>query len=974
MRTVLFGSPALIAGTLVGATRETAEPVHAVYGDRGSAWWSWTAPADGIAEISNLPDRAAYALAQVVAVYQGDSLSSLQEVTGESGLWRESAYFLATAGQTYQIVVSDIQDGRDIGCQLVLYDSPPNDNFSNLLPVVPGVTYRECNFFATMESGEPGGASAKKTLWWTWTAPAHGVIKFCTADTTVVQLFAGDAVHQLVARQSGNSFGVPGEEVFAGEVIRIRVDEHQFPAEPSLGHVEFSLAFSPVPTNDQFASQMVLTGLPVEVAGDNTMASAEPGEPRHMRQMPMNTLWYQWTATNSGRVGLLLDADWKMPIISIYTGTSLSNLVPMAGARYSPAPLMFTARTGRTYSIAVGTTWSTGPFRLGIVGSPPNDDFLFADVLTGRNAASNSYTTCATMESGEGRVTRFDSRQSVWWKWQAPFSALAEINVSADYPVPLQVYTGDVVSRLRPLPFQSYKADWQGSKATFLATSGTTYHIRASGVRYLQDGQLVTRNGRLEVELSMATLSLQTASGTADFVAAAPVTINASTLLPDGGSPSRITITVARDGYLPVEGTISAPPWELTLTNLTPGIYKVSVSGTNDAGERRFSAPMIIRVRPANDDFARRIVVADLPAMLEGSFAGATAEPGEPRLSGARETASVWYTWRSSSNSLLRVTVYDGRLGIFTGSSLFDLHLLRRYSPGTYSFNAVSNVTYQLEFSTTANSGNPAYAALFARQQSNDNFANRIMISGTNVAFVADNSAATSQSSEPGLNFPSLWWSWTSPGDGSLILTRTSTAPSTCFGIYQGSTLKTLRTVYNYGAWNASPVVLQVSNAVTYQIAVYAPDALEAGPAALNLRFIPQSTNDNFASRIRIDNSSPAFHGANYSATKETNEPVRWIRSSEVQATLWWEWTANANGVAVIDVAPGGFHPFVEMFEGVGLGSLTSLTTGTIYYSVLTSYSFSVEAGHTYFVSVGGRSTERGEFTCVLHPPGPAAE
>jgi len=94
------------------------------------------------------------------------------------------------------------------------------------------------------------------------------------------------------------------------------------------------------PANDDFANAKVITGIFGSVTTDNTGATAEPGEPSHAGFPAKASIWYQWTAPQSGEVYMdtlgssylnnagasnLLDT-----VLAIYTGTDLEHLTQVA--------------------------------------------------------------------------------------------------------------------------------------------------------------------------------------------------------------------------------------------------------------------------------------------------------------------------------------------------------------------------------------------------------------------------------------------------------------------------------------------------------------------------------------------------------------------------------------------------------------------------------------------------------------------
>lgn len=961
-RFVLTGTNAIMEGTLSGATLETNEPLHSTNATGGSVWWTWTAPADGIVGIADLPNFPAYSLAQAVAVYEGDSLDSLQQVTVFTALFFQPAFFLVSSNQTYQIAVVGRYPGdpRQVELSLTLYDNPTNDSFQTSSPLIVGQTNIVCSYFDTLE---------QEALWWNWTAPVDGVLELQTFGDSVAPLFTGTDVSNLVSIGWGpTSFGNYGYEVHAGEVLYVQAGENI-----EDGATEFAWSFNAELANDQFTNSIVLSGLPAQASGDITYALPEPGEPSPMGKSPAHTLWYQWTAPTTGQFGIMLGGS--ATVVSVYTGNSVSNLAVIAGKKYSAEPIIFQATAGRTYSILVGG--NAGPFQLTIVAAPPNDNFASATELTGWNAETNSYTTCATMQPGEQPLTKYDSHQSIWWSWQAPYSGWVDLSLAASYPVPLEVFTGSTLRSLRLVPYGNYNPTFGLTTAAFQAQAGTIYYIRATGIRVMENHQLVIMSGPIDLSLALNTLQASVAGGSNLIVGQQNVTIQTQTNGILSGDPVALTFTAIIDlNHDPIVGTISGPPWQYTFTNMPCGLYQVTVSGTNADGVAIFAPPFTLRVSPQNDNFANSLPMPALPGGPNGTFAGATLEPGEPKFSHA-DTASTWFYWTPSNSAPFEVTLYDGSLQIFEGDSFANLHLVKSAANGTFVFNAVSNHTYQLRCSTASDPERSTYTVVFAQKYTNDNFADRITLTGSNVTFIADNSAATTQPGEPPPHKPSLWWTWTSPGDGYIVVTRTNmnTSYPIYLGIYTGTDFKNMQIVYaetNLGEPPAS-VLVPVHAGTNYQIAAEAEMPLADMLVTFNLQFTPGSTNDNFADRIAITDSNLVFSGENYSATLESNEPPEFVGQppTQIEATLWWQWTAATNGTATINYLSGSLKPFVAVYQGTDLASLTNLAANTTYFVVPTSYTFTAQAGQTYDISVGAGGSARGQFVLQLIPPGP---
>ncbi len=91
-------------GTNVGFTGESGEPNHAESNSPlNSAWWSWTAAADGIVTIDTVGSNYDTTL----AVYTGSAVNSLTEIASNDDTFglQSQVVFTVSAGTTYQIAV-----------------------------------------------------------------------------------------------------------------------------------------------------------------------------------------------------------------------------------------------------------------------------------------------------------------------------------------------------------------------------------------------------------------------------------------------------------------------------------------------------------------------------------------------------------------------------------------------------------------------------------------------------------------------------------------------------------------------------------------------------------------------------------------------------------------------------------------------------------------------------------------------------
>src|SRR5436190_23582822 len=81
-----------------------------------------------------------------------------------------------------------------------------------------------------------------------------------------------------------------------------------------------------ISTNDNFGYASVLTGMSNDVAGNNSKASSEPGEPAHAGAPASRSLWWSWQAPVTGTFYFSTSGSTFDTLLAIYTGDALLNL------------------------------------------------------------------------------------------------------------------------------------------------------------------------------------------------------------------------------------------------------------------------------------------------------------------------------------------------------------------------------------------------------------------------------------------------------------------------------------------------------------------------------------------------------------------------------------------------------------------------------------------------------------------------
>ncbi|MEZ5302795.1 MAG: hypothetical protein R3F11_19485 [Verrucomicrobiales bacterium] len=176
----------------------------------------------------------------------------------------------------------------------------------------------------------------------------------------------------------------------------------------------------------------------------------------------------------------------------------------------------------------------------------------------------------------------------------------------------------------------------------------------------------------------------------------------------------------------------------------------------------------------------------------------------------------------------------------------------------------------------------------FAQDPINDNFADRVELTGVPVTAFGENLNATKEAGEPnhGLNLGggSVWWTWTAPTAGIFEIDLRASAFDTLLGIYTGNAVDDLiPLVFNDDA-SVVPQVVQSRALVSLKAGEtihIAADGFGDGTAfangdiQLDIRLGPAGpSNDNFASAIDLGSVlGISVNGNNVNATREIGEP-----------------------------------------------------------------------------------------------------
>jgi hypothetical protein len=242
----------------------------------------------------------------------------------------------------------------------------------------------------------------------------------------------------------------------------------------------------------------------------------------------------------------------------------------------------------------------------------------------------------------------------------------------------------------------------------------------------------------------------------------------------------------------------------------------------------------------------------------------------------------------------------------------------------------------------------------------NDNFSDRLEISGLTNAVTGSNADATREQGEPDhagtLGGKSVWWTWIAPTNCVVELDTSGSSLNTLLGVYVGGAISTLSVVASSDDRGdgsiTSRVIFPATAGTAYQIAVDGKFG-SGGNVMLNLRAGQPPPNDAFANRAEIPPHVTSVNGSNTHASKEPSEPNH--ADSAGGKSAWWTWTAPTNGTMECDTIGSAFNTVLGVYTGSSVSNLSLVASDDDAGGNGTSrLTFSAVAGTTYQIAVDG--------------------
>ncbi|MDB6030054.1 MAG: hypothetical protein JWM16_392, partial [Verrucomicrobiales bacterium] len=1093
-RIVLTNETVLVDGTSRGATADPLVPQ-----DTGRVWYSWKPAKRGAAAINVTHNQNPVAF----SIYRGTSFTNLVAVPGLTTTVGATQIDVQP-GSEYFFVVGD---GTDFQMSFVFAEDGSNDNFANrMLLTGLSVTGRFSNLRATAEVNEPNHAafSSGKSLWWSWTAPIKGRVAIVATNSSfpaTLAVYTNVMLGNLIQMDATPDGHVLRFDTRAGETYQIAVDT-AYGKQPGILEVAINEDPPPgAPANDDFRDALSLAGSDVIFTASNTNATTEPGEPSHVGCLA-HSAWWSWNPPASGMVTLTRIYPSASSVLEVYAGSNLNSLVTQAALPGNTSERHFPVVAGKPYYLAfdscsasassaiyslllstvtispptnaakiltpgpimlhanqtpidgsllgvtfiangqsigtvtgppfqwlwtnqVGGAYSLEARAVGIDGrarwapavslqfTPPNDDFANRIQLAGDRILFNADNRGASFETNESSLVPNASHSSVWWNWTPPRSGWVRINAgSFSFQPFLQMFTGDSISDLSPVNYERIDA---APPRIIVAsvTAGTPYSLAL--------------NGRITNGLSAAgAFGLSLFEDPTNNLFSFRTLLEGSNLTWRGwthlssmepGEPmprgwNETGRTVWATWTAPATGTMNLDLYNLFVTsgthigaysgsnlsnlvlladNLQDGISRTHVSFRAEAGKAyqfRFGTPVQDQLEtgldfeltlafvpePVNDNFANRLLLSGTHATSSVPLASASSEPGEPNHNGLSATRSVWWSWIAPDSGRVALVLKQGstvllsNVAVYTGDSLTNLTAVplaglsslpgaarRFYTNEAASFSAAAGVSYQIAVDAVSSFDTPVtFELILSRTEITSPSNGAIWLTPTN-AFIS----AHTVGSDP---------------DVSQVTFHVLDLQS-----IERWTAVAFPPLYNL-VWSNPPPN-------DYVIVAEAKDNSAQKSFSRPVTVSTRITNDRFQDALSLSGADTALFGFNTSATSEPGEP---LLQGATGGTIWWAWTAPADGTVTITNigsinAPDGFGrnptngPAIAVYTGSTLETL-SLMARNNYQQVLPgpqrpprqitlgtdSLSFPASAGIKYYISVDGLNGAKGSVQLQL--------
>lgn len=674
---------------------------------------------------------------------------------------------------------------------------PENDDFSEAYEVTGNVTNAWIGT-AGVELNEPLSAQTYRagTVWFSWTAPADGMVSVQSFSATSVIAYEGDTISNLsqVAPIEGSAsklsfYALVGHRYrFQVASSAIPIPSQNRPVTFTLGQTSPTLNWSPQPS-----PWVIPVGTSVDLSFDLVNRADDIAE-----------VWFQ--------VG-----DQKLQ-----------------GPAAAPFTIPFTSHAPGSYAVQAFMRLGSG-----FTVSSPKSTLLISvpNGIAGSALPLVSPSGLLKIDPPFGGPISPNFAAEQWFSWQAPetgawFVEAAKVQFLAG---PIELYQGNPTVNPVAIPSQSgYEpAPWMA----YSVQAGVDYYIRVLSH---------STDSSFELPYFFATNPPNDAFANATPVEGHQFAVESFALLATTEPQEEVLGRIPRrtlwwswhgdrDGLLKLSGNRpinlflgaelgSLVPQQsiagalgITVYRVQAGkTYRIMVENEDWPATRVFLEGRLGDV-PTNDDFAKATVLSGRLLSFQGSLAGASVETDEPFLP-TPTAGTVWWTWTAPQTGEAQF-IQDGyqgccSLSAFEGTNLVDLTRLAA-DINRVHFAAIEGKQYYLRFSSSVPVGaDLSFRLIQATMPPNDQFAFRRRLVGSSVQASSWTYGATREFQEPwhaGIyGGRSSWFEWNPPWSGHVTLGIEGGFLG-LIGVYRGAQLQSLQEV----ARGIGPLPLELEFDVT---------------------------------------------------------------------------------------------------------------------------------------------------------------
>ncbi len=312
--------------------------------------------------------------------------------------------------------------------------------------------------------------------------------------------------------------------------------------------------------------------------------------------------------------------------------------------------------------------------------------------------------------------------------------------------------------------------------------------------------------------------------------------------------PTLVTIPAGQSSV-----TLTVTPLDDSLAESSESVIAtLQSSGAYNLDSVRSAATVTIA---DNDQTLPTISIRATDAVAAETRTGQVANRGQYQVTRTGSTASsltVFYTVSGAATNGTDYTRLVGSITIPAGRSSATISVSPvddALTEGTESVVLTLATRSNYSIDGTRGTATVTIEDNETAARTNDNFADRQLLTGSSVTATGDNRTATRESGEPNIagvsGSKSVWWTWTATATGRFTLSTAGSSFDTTLGVYTGSSVTSLQLVAenddaNYSAGTlTSQVTIDAVAGTQYQIQV---NGYESASGDITLRLNPAAT------------------------------------------------------------------------------------------------------------------------------------